>query len=289
MLDEAIEYLKSLQLQVQVSETATTRVVLVLSSPCNCKSRSSLTLTVGNMHPDDVDGQRHRGAAGGDVPGRAPVPVADGRRDGPGGGDAVHAAAAVHGRPAAGGAAQRAGEPGAGLPRPPPHAGGGGHGGAVRALPRRQPPAAAAVAGPARPQLAAAFFFSSPYAVCLPVCVADKFGQHYAQGVGYYPPPLGAKAVQQQAPELHHVPGPGASMPAGAGAAAPGVLLPESAPSRGPGTDTMPCALLFSSSSASGMDHRLATTKVPQKFCSFFFQNSSRILRHMRRTLNINK
>ncbi|OQU91282.1 transcription factor PIF1 isoform X4 [Sorghum bicolor] len=59
--------------------------------------------------------------------------------------------------------------------------------------------------------------------------------QHYAQGVGYYPPPLGAKAVQQQAPELHHVPGPGASMPAGAGAAAPGVLLPESAPSRGPG------------------------------------------------------
>lgn len=56
--------------------------------------------------------------------------------------------------------------------------------------------------------------------------------QHYAQGVGYYPP-LGAKAVQQQAPELHHVPGPGGSMPAGA---APGVLPPESAPapSRGP-------------------------------------------------------
>lgn len=58
--------------------------------------------------------------------------------------------------------------------------------------------------------------------------------QHYAQGVSYYPPPLGAtaKAVQQAA-ELHHVPGPGGSiMPAGA---APGVLLPESAQGRGPG------------------------------------------------------
>ncbi|XP_066370290.1 transcription factor PIF4-like isoform X4 [Miscanthus floridulus] len=121
MLDEAIEYLKSLQLQVQAT---------------------------ASRHADDVDGQRHRGATGGDVPRRAPVPTADGRRDGPGGGDAVHAAAAVHGRPAAGGAHQRAGErqPSAGLPGPPPHAGGGGHHGAVRALPRRQPPAAAAVA-----------------------------------------------------------------------------------------------------------------------------------------------
>ncbi|CAD6213737.1 unnamed protein product [Miscanthus lutarioriparius] len=61
-------------------------------------------------------------------------------------------------------------------------------------------------------------------------CVPDKFGQHYAQGVGYYPS-LGAKAVQQQIPEPHHVPGPGGSMPAGA---APRVLPPESAPSRGP-------------------------------------------------------
>ncbi|CAD6205921.1 unnamed protein product [Miscanthus lutarioriparius] len=43
--------------------------------------------------------------------------------------------------------------------------------------------------------------------------------QHYVQGMGYYPP-------------LHHVPGPGGSMAAGA---APGVLPPESAPSRGPG------------------------------------------------------
>ncbi|XP_066370337.1 transcription factor PHYTOCHROME INTERACTING FACTOR-LIKE 13-like isoform X10 [Miscanthus floridulus] len=54
--------------------------------------------------------------------------------------------------------------------------------------------------------------------------------QHYVQGVGYYPP-LGAKAMQQQIPELHHVPGPGGSMPAGG---APGMLPPESAPSRGP-------------------------------------------------------
>jgi len=72
------------------------------------------------------------------------------------------------------------------------------------------------------------------YAVGL--CVfPDKFGQHYVQGMGYYPP-------------LHHVPGPGGSMAAGA---APGVLPPESAPSRGPGT--VPFALLFSSSSASGI------------------------------------
>lgn len=65
--------------------------------------------------------------------------------------------------------------------------------------------------------------------------------QHYAQGVSYYPPPLGAtaKAVQQAA-ELHHVPG-----PAGA---APGVLLPESAQGRGPGT--VPCAPPFSSSAS---------------------------------------
>ncbi|XP_072146859.1 uncharacterized protein [Setaria viridis] len=61
--------------------------------------------------------------------------------------------------------------------------------------------------------------------------------QHFAQGVGYYP--LGAKAAVQQNPAIHHVPGGG--MPAAA-AAAPGVLPPESAPSRGPGT--MPTALL---------------------------------------------
>ncbi|PUZ37853.1 hypothetical protein GQ55_9G152800 [Panicum hallii var. hallii] len=53
--------------------------------------------------------------------------------------------------------------------------------------------------------------------------------QHFAQGVGYYP--LGAKATVQQSPALHHVPGGG--MPAAA--AAPGVLPPESTPSRGPG------------------------------------------------------
>uniref|UniRef100_A0A0A9H165 Uncharacterized protein n=1 Tax=Arundo donax TaxID=35708 RepID=A0A0A9H165_ARUDO len=52
--------------------------------------------------------------------------------------------------------------------------------------------------------------------------------QHYAQGVSYYP--LGPKAVQQN-PALHV---PDGSMPAAA-AAAPGVLPPESAPSRGPG------------------------------------------------------
>ncbi|PVH31487.1 hypothetical protein PAHAL_9G157800 [Panicum hallii] len=50
-----------------------------------------------------------------------------------------------------------------------------------------------------------------------------------SQGVGYYP--LGAKAAVQQSPALHHVPGGG--MPAAA--AAPGVLPPESTPSRGPG------------------------------------------------------
>ncbi|XP_039783268.1 transcription factor PHYTOCHROME INTERACTING FACTOR-LIKE 13-like isoform X2 [Panicum virgatum] len=46
--------------------------------------------------------------------------------------------------------------------------------------------------------------------------------------VGYYP--LGAKAAAvQQSPALHHVPG------GGGAAAVPGVLPPESAPSRGPG------------------------------------------------------
>ncbi|CAN6287449.1 unnamed protein product [Urochloa humidicola] len=55
--------------------------------------------------------------------------------------------------------------------------------------------------------------------------------QHFAQGVGYYP--LGAKpAAVQQSPALHHVPAGG--MPAVAAAAAPGVLPPESAPTRGP-------------------------------------------------------
>ncbi|RLN19352.1 transcription factor PIF1-like isoform X1 [Panicum miliaceum] len=57
--------------------------------------------------------------------------------------------------------------------------------------------------------------------------------QHFAQGVGYYP--LGAKAAVQQSPALHHVPGGG--MPAAAAAAAPGVLPPESTPSRGPGPE----------------------------------------------------
>lgn len=106
-----------------------------------------------------------------------------------------------------------------------------------------QPPPSQLQVQVRRVPLPAAFFIS----LC---CVPDKFGQHYAQGVGYYPP-LGAKAVQQQAPELHHVPGPGGSMPAGA---APGVLPPESAPapSRGP-AGTVPRALLFSSSSASGI------------------------------------
>ncbi|CAN6287450.1 unnamed protein product [Urochloa humidicola] len=52
-----------------------------------------------------------------------------------------------------------------------------------------------------------------------------------SQGVGYYP--LGAKpAAVQQSPALHHVPAGG--MPAVAAAAAPGVLPPESAPTRGP-------------------------------------------------------
>ncbi|CAN6310103.1 unnamed protein product [Urochloa humidicola] len=55
--------------------------------------------------------------------------------------------------------------------------------------------------------------------------------QHFAQGVGYYP--LGAKAAAvQQNPALHHVPGGG--MPAAAAVAPPGMLPPESAPSRGP-------------------------------------------------------
>ncbi|CAN6310104.1 unnamed protein product [Urochloa humidicola] len=52
-----------------------------------------------------------------------------------------------------------------------------------------------------------------------------------SQGVGYYP--LGAKAAAvQQNPALHHVPGGG--MPAAAAVAPPGMLPPESAPSRGP-------------------------------------------------------
>jgi phytochrome-interacting factor 4 len=70
--------------------------------------------------------------------------------------------------------------------------------------------------------------------------VSEMFGQHFAQGVGYYP--LGAKAAVQQNPAVHHVPG--SSMPAAAApaAATPGVLPPESAPNRGPGM--MPTALL---------------------------------------------
>lgn len=221
----------------------------LLATTCTARFRLTDPNQTFAAHADDVDGQRrHRGAAGGDVPRRTPVPASDGRRDGrgSGGGAAVHAAAAVHG-PATGGA-QRAGERGPGAGLPGPHARGGHHG-AVRALHRRQPPAAgaAATAGPgpaARPLLAASFFFSFLLFVC---CVADKSGQHYAQGVSYYPPPLGAtaKAVQQAA-ELHHVPGPGGSiMPAGA---APGVLLPESAQGRGPGT--VPCAPPFSSSAS---------------------------------------
>ncbi|KAK8444561.1 hypothetical protein SEVIR_9G159000v4 [Setaria viridis] len=74
----------------------------------------------------------------------------------------------------------------------------------------------------------------TPVPLLDPLCflcrVSEVFGQHFAQGVGYYP--LGAKAAVQQNPAIHHVPGGG--MPAAA-AAAPGVLPPESAPSRGPG------------------------------------------------------
>ena len=69
-----------------------------------------------------------------------------------------------------------------------------------------------------------------PTSIFFPLgCVSEMFGQHFAQGaVGYYP--LGAKAAAvQQSPALHHVPG------GGGAAAVPGVLPPESAPSRGPG------------------------------------------------------
>lgn len=61
--------------------------------------------------------------------------------------------------------------------------------------------------------------------------VSEMFGQHFAQGVGYYP--LGAKAVQQNPAALHMPPN-----AAAAAAVAPGVLPPESAPDRGPGTTT---------------------------------------------------
>jgi hypothetical protein len=87
---------------------------------------------------DDVDGQRHRGAAAGDVPRRAPVPAADGSRRGGDAADAVHGAAA--------GGAQPAGC----QPPGPPHAGGRHHG-AVRALPRSQPPPANAHPSGPRP------------------------------------------------------------------------------------------------------------------------------------------
>ncbi|KAL6893537.1 hypothetical protein ACP4OV_007635 [Aristida adscensionis] len=61
----------------------------------------------------------------------------------------------------------------------------------------------------------------------LPPTPSQMFGQHYAQGVSYYP--LGAKAMQQS-PTLHV---PGGNVPAGA---APGVVSPpESTPNRGPG------------------------------------------------------
>ena len=70
-----------------------------------------------------------------------------------------------------------------------------------------------------------------------PLCrVSEMVGQHFAQGVGYYP--LGAKAAVQQSPALHHVPGGGTP----AVAAAPGGLPPETAPSRGPGMVPQLCS-----------------------------------------------
>ncbi|CAL4934852.1 unnamed protein product [Urochloa decumbens] len=82
-----------------------------------------------------------------------------------------------------------------------------------------------------RAHMPAAVGITEPYAHYLGVNhLQPPPSQHFAQGVGYYP--LGAKAAAvQQNPALHHVPGGG--MPAAA-AAAPGVLPPESAPSRGP-------------------------------------------------------
>jgi hypothetical protein len=136
------------------------------SSGCSCKYRSVISVHViaGKRHyhlpaltnqtnrfdagADDVDGQRHRAAAAGDVPRRrAPVSAAD----------------AVHGF-AAGGA-----EPAGCQPPGPPHAGGQHHG-AVRALPRRQPPPAHAhPSGPTRRPLLN-FFFHIQSTLCR-VCV----------------------------------------------------------------------------------------------------------------------
>lgn len=54
-----------------------------------------------------------------------------------------------------------------------------------------------------------------------PPLPAHHHHQHYAQGLGYYP--LGAKAVQQQIPALHHAPnGGGGATPAAANTCAPG-------------------------------------------------------------------
>ncbi|CAL4918030.1 unnamed protein product [Urochloa decumbens] len=81
-----------------------------------------------------------------------------------------------------------------------------------------------------RAHMPAAVGITEPYAHYLGVNhLQPPPSQHFAQGVGYYPMGTKAAAVQQN-PALHHVPGGG--MPAAA--AAPGVLPPESAPSRAP-------------------------------------------------------
>ncbi|XP_066358938.1 transcription factor PHYTOCHROME INTERACTING FACTOR-LIKE 13-like isoform X2 [Miscanthus floridulus] len=132
MLDEAIEYLKSLQLQLQVSFGFLPSFLVApkpSSSYPRTRHRPTCNVCIVAAHADDVDGRRNgSGSGAGGVPGGgAPVHAADGGRA-PSPPRGFHARYAVHGA-----AGRRAWRAAAGA-RP------------LRALPRPGPPPAAAAA-----------------------------------------------------------------------------------------------------------------------------------------------